>query len=404
MRNAEWRTKSIPNSVFRTSYSELRTRSLWNPPSCFGGKIMLDFDGSLSLPYSTGDLPGVGGRLRVSPDHFVVEEMPLYAAEGQGQHLYVNLTRAGLTTKEVQRKLEQLLGSGREAVGYAGLKDKQARTTQTFSLDIGQRNAAQIDEIIGRIAAELPVTVNWARLHKNKLKPGHLLGNRFQIRVTDLTVDDHVAQQRVAAIVEALQRRGAVNFFGPQRFGIAGANVAKGREILLGGRGVQDRWLRRFLVSSYQSFLCNRYLAQRVEMGAFDYLLTGDVAKKYDTGGMFAVENVATEQERYAAHQISFTAPLYGPQMWAATDVAGELEIAILAEAELTLAHFQRVKAEGSRRLGRLLVSDLQFVCADHQLTLDFSLPKGAFATTIVREFMKVDLADAPEFDGEESA
>jgi tRNA pseudouridine13 synthase len=246
------------------------------------------------------------------------------------------------------------------------------------------------------------VTVNWAQRRKNKLKPGHLLGNRFRITISALTTSHDEAQRRVAAIAQALQRTGLPNFFGPQRFGIDGASASKGREILLGSRRVADRWLRRFLISSYQSYLCNQYLARRIALGAFDRLLTGDIAKKIDTGGLFEVADLAVDQERYRAQQISFTAPIYGPKMWAATGEAGELEAAVLAEAGLTLAHFQQGKVEGSRRLGRLLVPDLQTQLSAEGFVLDFFLPKGAFATTVLREFMKADLLEAPEVDGED--
>jgi tRNA pseudouridine13 synthase len=123
---------------------------------------------------------------------------------------------------------------------------------------------------------------------------------------------------------------------------------------------------------------------------------------------MFEVEDLATEQTRYAAHQISFTAPIYGPKMWAASGAAGELELAILAETGVTLEDFRRVKVEGSRRLGRLLVPDLHTQPLENALSVEFFLPKGAFATTVLREFMKIDLLDAsefvPEVDGEDGS
>ena len=98
---------------------------------------MLTSDIDLRLPYISADLPGIGGVLRATPEHFVVEEVPLYPAAGEGQHLYVNLTKVGLTTKEVQAQLARLFKLDRGEVGFAGMKDKQARTTQTFSLNVG---------------------------------------------------------------------------------------------------------------------------------------------------------------------------------------------------------------------------------------------------------------------------
>jgi len=124
------------------------------------------------LPYITGELPGVGGQLKAEPAHFVVEEIPLYEAGGSGAHLYVSLTREGWNTKQVADALADLFGVSRRDVGFAGLKDRNARCTQTFSLPgLAPEDAAHIEPA-------LPFQVNWARQHSNKLKVGHLLGKR----------------------------------------------------------------------------------------------------------------------------------------------------------------------------------------------------------------------------------
>jgi tRNA pseudouridine13 synthase len=367
---------------------------------------MLESTIDLTLPYLTAALPGIGGQLRASVEHFVVEELPLYDPAGEGQHLYVNLTKSGLTTKEVQNALARLLGLNPNEVGFAGLKDKYARTTQTFSLpmthQVAQQGESGVAAIVDQISAGLPVTVHWARYHRNKLKAGHLLGNRFQITVTDLAVSQTEALTRAAAIVEELRRRGLPNFFGAQRFGHDGANVGKGLALLQEQRRERNPWLRKFLISSYQSYLCNRYLAHRLVSGAFDRLLVGDVAKKYATGGMFDVVDLAAEQARYLAQEISFTAPLFGSKMWAAKEEAAAFENAILVQADLPETAWQRARVEGTRRLGRLLLPDLQIEPRDEdKLVFQFSLPKGAFATIVLREFMKVDLSNDQQIDSD---
>jgi tRNA pseudouridine13 synthase len=360
---------------------------------------MLQFSHNDVLPYITRDLPGIGGRLRAKPDHFVVEETPLYEPEGEGQHLYVRITKTGMTTKEVEQALTRIFGLGRGGVGFAGMKDKRARTTQTFSLAVGHQDAAFADEAVKRIERELPVTVHWARYHRNKLKLGHLLDNRFVITVSGLTLpaEDSVedVESRVRAVIERIREQGLPNYFGPQRFGIHGGNVEKGLEVLRGKRYVRDKWLRRFLVSAYQSYLCNVYLAERVERGLFGRLMSGDVAKKYATGGLFDVEDLEAEQIRYASQEISFTAPLYGSKMRAAAEEAGELEAEILAQTPVTERHFQKAKVQGTRRLGRILVPDLAAEMDETDdgpaVTVSFTLTKGAFATTVMREIMKID-------------
>jgi tRNA pseudouridine13 synthase len=366
---------------------------------------MLQSELDLNLPYISSDLPGVGGVLRATPDDFVVEEVPLYEAQGDGQHLYVNITKVGLTTKEVQIGLERLFGLKKGDVSFAGMKDKRARTTQTFSLSVGHKPAEFAETAGGRIEASLPVKVNFVRFHRNKLKLGHLLGNRFVIRIRELAVPSAQALSLAQAVVGRINQVGLPNYFGVQRLGESGANVRQGIAILQGERAKRDRWLQRFLISAYQSYLCNRYLARRVERGDFGRLLAGDVAKKYATGGMFDVVDVEAEQPRYAAQEIGFTAPLYGPRMWMAKAEAGALEEEVLRTAQVTLEDFGRVHVEGTRRMGRLLATDLAVAADDDGLVLRFELRKGAFATTVLREVMKVDgaaLAAVDEDDGDE--
>jgi tRNA pseudouridine13 synthase len=335
-----------------------------------------------TLPYITPDLPGTGGKLRTKPSHFIVEELPLYEPEGEGHHLYVNLTKEGLTTREVQLRLARLFGLKPHDVGVAGMKDKNARTTQTFSIPAGGFNKGDVARMI---KDNIPVAVNWAKPHANKLRLGHLLGNRFTIIISDIGKD---SLGKANAIAGQLRRHGLPNYYGPQRFGVEGDNAKRGLEIILGKRK-EGPWKRKLLLSSYQSHLCNRYLARRVESGSFSRILEGDVAKKYDTGGLFIVEDVKKEQKRYDSHEISFTAPMYGSKMMEALGQAGKLESEVLGEAGITMEQLGKAKMDGTRRLGRLLVPDIKTEESEDGLVVRFSLPKGAFATTVLREIMK---------------
>lgn len=337
------------------------------------------------LPYITPELPGVGGQLKAEPAHFVVEELPLYEASGSGAHLYVSLTREGWTTRRVADALADLFGVRRRDVGYAGLKDRNARCTQTFSLP---GLAAQDAE---RIESALPFQVHWARQHTNKLKVGHLLGNRFRITVSELASPPDEALDRGRAIAAAIALRGVPNFFGPQRFGREGGNVEKGRIALLGLGPRRDPWLAKLLVSAYQSHLFNRYLVRRMEIGLFGQVVEGDVCKKSETGGMFEVKDAAAEQPRYAAGEITFTGPIYGKKMWAAQGPAGALEAGVLAEAGLSPEDLRRSRVDGTRRPARLWLPSMELATGDQGLQAAFTLPKGAYATIVLRELMKSD-------------
>ena len=343
----------------------------------------------------------------MQPEDFRVEELPLYEPQDEGQHLYVRLTKRETTTRNVRIALAKLFGVGERDVGVAGLKDKYAITTQTFSVNVGHHKADFLDSARARIEEATGHTVEWTRFHKNKLKLGHLLGNRFVITIREPSVPVQQAVQQINAIMAVLAERGIPNYFGPQRFGPHGANVARGYEVIARKKFIRDVWARRFMAAAFQSHLCNQYLARRVNDGLFDRLLLGDIAKKYETGGLFDVEDLEAEQIRYAAREISFTAPIFGPKMRLAGEQAGDLEKQILESSGVTLEQLAKARLDGTRRLGRLLIPDLQLDPVDEHadpesITIRFYLPKGAYATTVLREIMKVDLAHVPE-DGNDN-
>lgn len=346
------------------------------------------------LPYITPGDPGIGGVLKAEPACFVVEEIPLYEPEGEGEHIYLRLTRDGWTTRDINKSLAGLFGLRAVDVGYAGLKDKQARVTQTFSLalrDTDEEAAAR------RVREALPFEVVWAKRHKNKLKPGHLLGNRFRILVVEPHGD---ALSRAGAVRRSLEQRGLPNFYGAQRFGIQGRNEEQGRKALM-GKGPREKWIRRLLLSSYQSALFNAWLVERVRKGWFETLLKGDVAKKTDTGGLFEVEDAAVESERFREGAITYTGPIYGAKMRWATGKPGDLEREVLASREVSVETLSKARLNGSRRAARLAVPDLKIEEDPGGICFTFSLPKGSYATTLMREFVKSDEGLTDPTDGE---
>jgi tRNA pseudouridine13 synthase len=356
---------------------------------------MADPQLDLRLPYITPELSGVGGVIRARPEHFNVVEIPAYDPLGYGDHVYVSVTKAGRTTRDTQIDIAGLLGVRREDVGHAGLKDKHAVSTQTFSILLPNDNEKDATDLI---ESSLGLKVNWVKRHPKKLRSGHLKGNAFTITITDLDAPQEQAFQRAEAINGEVAKHGVPNYFGIQRIGGDGKNVIDGHAIIRGRYRERNRWLRRFLVSSYLSYLCNRYLARRVESGNFTRILRGDLAKKHDTGGVFTVEDAAVEQPRFDAGEISFTAPIYGYKMRETKFEAKELEDAVFAEGDVTLDELRRLGADGTRRLGRLL-PEISTAPHDEGITLSFSLPAGAYATIILREFMKNEEAPEPEAD-----
>ncbi len=341
------------------------------------------------LPFRTDDLEGISGEIKVRPGDFAVEEVPLYEPDDDGQHVYVKLTRTGRTTREIVDALAELFDVPKRTIGYAGLKDRRAEATQRFSLDTAEfsRPKPDDDEVADRVAGELEVEVAYARRHRNKLRRGHLVGNRFRIVVAGAGSDEDV--QRTGAVAEALVERGVPNFYGAQRFGDDGDNAARGLEILKGGDWSGPHWKRELMLNAYQAELFNRWLVARLEEDVFDGLLEGDIAKKTDTGGLFEVEELAREQPRFENREITFTGPIFGGDLWWPGGAAGEFEERILEESEATEEAFSEAGLSGSRRRGRIHLESIEAASVERGLELRFGLPKGAYATVVLREFLR---------------
>jgi tRNA pseudouridine13 synthase len=349
-----------------------------------------------ALPLITADLPGCGGTLRTSPEDFEVEEIPAYQPCNEGDHLFLWVEKRGRNTRDVAREIGGRLGVDERDVGFAGLKDKRALTRQFFSVPRARGAAAATLEGEGwRVVS--------AAAHTNKLKTGHLHGNRFRIRIRGAVPD---AADRARAVARALSERGLPNAFGPQRFGREGANARHGRDLVTGAetpevkRARRDRFLRRLYVSAYQSLLFNRVLTERLRDGLFAAALPGDLMKKGATGGMFVSQQPAEDAPRVASFEISPTGPIFGHKMMRPDADAWQRELRVLEAEKLTLASFAPLKAdaEGSRRPMRLALA-IDVTEEPDALALTFVLPKGSFATTVLREVMKAESSVPVELD-----
>jgi len=346
------------------------------------------------LPYATAACPGSGGRLKVAPEDFRVDELPAYLPAGAGPHLYLHVEKRGRTTRDVIRALARTLGVAERDAGYAGLKDRAALTTQWLSFPVAR------DPEAASLQGDGYRVLTTSR-HQNKLRTGHARGNAFQVVVRG---GDLGSAQACAA---ALARAGLPNFFGPQRFGEGGANAALGRALLSpepspeARRAARDRFLRRFALSALQSELFNRWLAERMADGLFAVALAGDVLKKLGSGGVFVCEAPELDGPRVAAFELSPAGPMFGHQLRPSTaGVPAERAARVLAAAGLALADFARGgdEAAGTWRAARLPVEVALSPLPDGYLAR-FDLPRGSYATVVMRELMKAD-ADLPEDEG----
>lgn len=339
------------------------------------------------LPLVTAELPGSGGILKSTPEDFRVDELPAYEPAGTGAHLYVHVEKTGRTTREVVAALARALGVQEREAGYAGLKDRQAVTTQWLSFPAAR------DPDPAALAGDGFRVLAVSR-HGNKLKPGHSRGNVFTLRVRG------GEPGAARACADALRERGFANFFGAQRFGREGRNAEIGRGLLTRRddpeirRASRDRFLRRLSISAWQSAMFNRWLAERLGDGLFAEALAGDVMKKLETGGLFTCEDPATDGPRVRAFEISPTGPMFGHAMRPAAGDALAREARLLADEGLGPADLARGggEAEGTRRAARLRV-DVEILPADEGYLARFTLPKGSYATVVMSEITKSEVS-----------
>ncbi len=392
--------------------------------------------------YLTSDIEGTGGSIKESPEDFLVEEIPLYQPCGEGEHIYVSVEKRGLTTHQLLRHAAQVFSVNERDIGYAGLKDSNATTIQTISIPLIEPGAAKNLE-------NEQIRVLDAIRHRNKLRPGHLAGNRFQIRVTGPRAH---SLPRAESILTELQDKGVPNFFGVQRYGLLGNSHLIGQailnnnfenacQLLIGNPEVIEhpgwkkavelflegeleaaaaqlprhcryerqlltglakgqshkkavlnlpRNILRLYLSAYQSSLFDKIVAMRLR--TIDKLWPGDIAIKHANGACFRVEDASVEQLRADAFEISASGPLYGHKTMLASGQSGILEESLLDKEKLSLEDFKLGRGlamTGERRALRIPVSDPSVHEEHDDFILNFSLPKGSYATSLVREITK---------------
>jgi tRNA pseudouridine13 synthase len=344
----------------------------------------------LRVPLLTADLPGFRGTIKAIPDDFIVEEIPSYEPSGEGDHLFLWIEKRGVAAEELTRHVARALRIHTGEIGVAGMKDRHALTRQFVSVP---RSAERLVSEINSSA----IQVLSARPHTQKLRTGHLRGNRFRILVRDVPEN---AAELATPVQEKLLQHGLPNFFGDQRFGRDQETATMGMQLLRGeiadppGDWSRKRFLRKLALSAAQAVLYNRYLARRMHDGLLRTVLDGDAMFK-QTGGIFYVTDRAAEQARFDARETVHAGPIFGKKTFPAYGDALARESAILAESGITAAQLRSFGQllTGTRRRNLVYVDDLAITPLPHGLEFRFSLPAGSYATVLLAEFTKTGSA-----------
>jgi tRNA pseudouridine13 synthase len=319
-------------------------------------------------------------RFIANPETFLVEEVPAYLPAGAGEHVYLWIEKQNLTTIEAACRLARSLGVSDRDVGYAGMKDRHATTRQWLSL-LG------VDPVQAQLAVVEGVRVLAASRHQNKLRIGHLRGNRFEVVLSHLADGE---ADSIEASLRALAAKGIANRYGHQRFGAVGDNLGTGLAILRGTRREPDARRRKLLLSAVQSAVFNCVLDLRGESDGLLAVREGDILERVATGGQFVCTDPATDQLRVDAGELVPTAPLPGsrvrsPPAGSAARVLEERALAMLGIETEELTNVGR-SLPGTRRpvVVKVTLGDPAVAPEPTGLRLRFFLPAGSYATVVL--------------------
>ena len=344
------------------------------------------------LPLLTSAMPGAGGAMEALED-FQVEELPAYLPCGEGQHCMALVRKRGVTTPDAVHAICLALGIPTGAAGYAGMKDRQGVTTQWISLDgVDPARVLSLDLPPSGQArsgqAPPSIEVLQAERHKNKLRTGHLRGNRFTVVLRGGVPD---AVERARATLDRLVSQGLPNYFGAQRFGNRGDNAEQGLRMLSGeANAPRQKFKKRLFISAVQSWLFNAVLAQRIRRGCQDELLGGEVLMKRPGSGLFVSEDAGVDGPRLAQREVVITGPICGPRTsWPAEgSPARALEDEVLEACGMPggdLGNAGRL-GRGGRRALLVFPEQAEAVQVEQGVKLTFALPSGSYATALLRE------------------
>ncbi len=319
--------------------------------------------------------PLLSAAIRSTPADFIVEEIPGFTPDGQGEHLFLWVEKRGANTFWVAQQLARWAGVADHAVSWAGIKDRHAVTRQMFSVHLPKRVRPALEELEHPDFRVLEET--W---HGRKLPRGALRGNRFELVLREVAGDSDAINARL----EQIAARGVPNWFGEQRFGREGGNIAAARAMFAGRRMPREK--RSILLSAARSDIFNRILAERVRLGAWDRALPGEVFVLDGSNSVFGPEPLdETLAARLETQDIHPGGALWGEGELRSQEQVREIEQAVVAEVPDLAAGLVAARLKQERRALRLPVRELRWQWqGDDVLQLAFMLPPGCYATAVL--------------------
>ncbi len=342
-----------------------------------------------SLAYAHGG-PLAQGVMKHTPEDFRVDEILGFEPDGEGEHLCVRVRAKGQNTAWLVKALAQWAGVPKSSVSFSGQKDRHAITTQWFSLHLpGKTDPALTDfQVEG-------AEILQARRHSRKIRTGTHWGNQFEITLRQLVWQEGQSADTLLERLQYVANQGVPNYFGAQRFGNNEANLKRAFDAVDSGRLPRDRDERGWIFSALRSYLFNLWLSARVSEGVWREWLPGDILQRRGRRGFFVPESLDDETEaRLRSGELVPAGVLPGdeaPQMQADAKAFVE-RVWAPQQAALDFLHKHRLTAEV--RSAVLFAENFEYDLEATDLRLKFSLPKGSFATALLREIIRENIND----------
>ncbi|MDB1124861.1 tRNA pseudouridine(13) synthase TruD [Vibrio algarum] len=325
--------------------------------------------------------PTSKAKIKAIPEHFVVRENLGFEFSGTGEHLMVRIRKTGENTSFVANELAKVCGVKSKDVGWAGLKDRHAVTEQWLSIHLPKSETPDFSSFEEQYPS---IQILETARHNRKLRPGDLIGNDFEITLSEVTDIDDV-ESRIKQVIES----GVPNYFGAQRFGQDGSNLSEARRWGRDNVRTRNQNKRSLYLSTARSWIFNHIVSTRLINGVFNKLILGDIVTKPDSTITVDQANIAVFQAELSSGSISLTAALAGDNALPTKENALETEQAIVdAEPDL-MALIRGNRMRHDRRDVLLKPCDLSYEIKNNLVVLLFSLSSGSFATSIVRELIE---------------
>jgi len=304
-----------------------------------------------------------------NPTDFMVDEIAPFEFKGKGGFLVLHVKKVEMTTWDMVAAFAEFLNIPAQKIGYAGLKDKHATTTQYLSLDV--RHEKTLKKFKHSQIKILKMTK-----HDKSIRMGDLKGNRFSI---NLHFVDNIEAGRIEKVARKIAKVGLPNYFGYQRFGRDGDSIKQAKEMIKGDLFINDNKVKNFLISIYQSTFFNEWLRERVMRsvelnGGKFQLLDGDVYMA--KGKKLSTPKIMPTRE-FESKKLIPTGLLCGRDVFRSRDEARKIEAKYDDEF---------LQEKGHRREALVFPSDIECSYDKKQtfLNIKFTLPKGSYATVFL--------------------